>query len=60
MIAKISGFHGEIVFDKNKPDGVMQKLLDSSRIKRLGWKAIKNLESGIEEAYNWYQEISKR
>ncbi len=39
MIAQIVGFKGDIVFDETKPDGTMKKLLDSSRMTSLGWKA---------------------
>ena len=55
LIAKASGFTGKIVFDRSKPDGAMRKLLDSSRIRRLGWKAKINLEEGIKKTYQWYK-----
>lgn len=47
LIAKAIGFKGKIVFDAAKPDGTMRKLLDSSRIRRLGWKPKVSLEEGI-------------
>ena len=54
MIKKASGFKGKIVFDKSKPDGVMRKLLDSTPLRRLGWRHKVSLEEGIEKTYQWY------
>jgi len=54
MIKKISGFKGKIVFDASKPDGVMRKLMDNSRIRKLAWKPRVSLEEGIEKTYQWY------
>lgn len=54
VIAKISGYKGKIVFDASKPDGAMRKLLDNSRIARLGWKAKVPLEEGIRRTIRWY------
>ncbi len=53
-IAEISGFKGKITFDFSKPDGVKQKLLDSSRINKCGWRAKVGLREGIEKTYQWY------
>ncbi|MDB0041407.1 GDP-L-fucose synthase [bacterium] len=49
LIKKIIGYDGDIIFDNSKPDGVMQKLIDSSRIKNLGWEFKINLETGIKK-----------
>lgn len=59
VIKKISGFKGKIAFDKSKPDGMLQKLLDSSKITYLGWEAKVSLEEGISRTYNWYKKESK-
>jgi GDP-L-fucose synthase len=58
-IAKASGFKGTIVFDKTKPDGAMRKLLDSSRVKKLGWSPKVDLEKGIKNTINWYRKEVK-
>ena len=50
----IVGFKGEIKFDPSKPDGPPRKLLDVSRINRLGWQAKISLDDGIKRTYNWY------
>lgn len=51
-IKKVVGFEGRITFDKTKPDGTMRKLMDVSRINKLGWKAEIDLETGIKIVYN--------
>jgi GDP-L-fucose synthase len=45
------GFSGKLVFDHSKPDGTPRKLLDVSRLHRLGWKASMPFKDGLEEAY---------
>jgi GDP-L-fucose synthase len=55
MIKKASGFKGKIIFDASKPDGVMRKLLDTTRMRKLGWKPKVGLEEGIEKTYQWYK-----
>jgi len=54
LIRKITGYRGEIVYDPSKPDGTPRKLLDVSRIHRLGWQAQTPLPLGIEKTYAWY------
>ena len=54
MIARITGFEGKIVFDSNNLDGTPRKLLDSSKIIKLGWKKTINLYEGIEFTYKNY------
>ena len=54
QLVKIVGYEGRIVFDSNKPDGVFRKLLDSSLIESLGWKASISLEEGLALTYNDY------
>ncbi len=53
-IAEIVGFNGTIVFDTSKPDGVMQKCLDVSKISELGWFPNVGLEVGLKRTYTWY------
>jgi len=54
MIKKIVGFEGEIRWDITKPDGMRRKLLDVSKIKKLGWEPKTSLEEGIRKTYQWY------
>ena len=51
LIQKIVGFEGDIVWDRSKPDGVPRKLLNSSKINQLGWKAQTTLENGLIKTY---------
>lgn len=53
-IASVTGFKGELVFDKTKPDGTPRKLMDVSRLKSLGWEASVNLNDGLRDAYQWF------
>lgn len=53
-VAEVVGYQGEIEFDTSKPDGTIRKLIDSSRLERLGWKATIDLKQGLQEAYNDY------
>jgi len=50
-IREIVGYQGEITFDISKPDGAPRKLMDSSRLNALGWKAQVGLEAGLDAAY---------
>ncbi|MDZ4241226.1 MAG: GDP-L-fucose synthase [Candidatus Omnitrophota bacterium] len=55
MVAKAVGFRGRIVFDRSKPDGVKRKLLDISRMAKLGWSVKTDLNTGIAKTYEGYQ-----
>ena len=54
LIKTICGYHGILEFDVAKPDGTPQKLLDVSRLNKIGWKAGIGLEQGIRATYDWY------
>jgi GDP-L-fucose synthase len=53
-VAEVVGYQGNIEFDTSKPDGTPKKLMDSSRLERLGWKAGIPLEEGLKQAYAEY------
>ena len=50
-IARVMGYPGEITFDPSKPDGTPRKLMDSTRLNKLGWHAKVTLEAGLKKAY---------
>ena len=50
-IAAVVGYGGELVYDRSKPDGTPKKLLDTSRMEQLGWKARVPLREGLQRAY---------
>ena len=56
LIQRVVGYRGAIVFDPAKPDGTPRKLLDSSRIRAVGWQPRISLEEGIRTTYEWYVE----
>ena len=51
LVANTVGFTGNIDYDATKPDGTSRKLMDSSRLNQLGWKATISLEKGLKMAY---------
>tara|TARA_B100000282_G_C31622267_1_gene439916 strand:- start:420 stop:866 length:447 start_codon:yes stop_codon:yes gene_type:complete len=53
-IKKIVGFEGEILWDKNKPDGTPRKLMDVTKAKQSGWESSITLLDGIRMTYDWY------
>jgi len=55
-MASVVGFQGDIEFDSTKPDGTPRKLLDVSRLEKLGWKAQTQLQSGLASTYQWFLE----
>ena len=58
-IADKVGFKGKIVWNKNKPDGTIRKVLDNRRILDLGWKPIISLDEGLTKTIDWYMHSKK-
>jgi GDP-L-fucose synthase len=54
LIMIATEFEGKIVYDSTKPDGTPRKLMDISRLEKLGWKYKTSLAQGIEKTYQWY------
>ena len=55
LIKELVGFRGKIVFDESKPDGAPRKLLDNSKMRKLGWSPQTGLKEGIRQTYEWYK-----
>ena len=53
-VAMVTGFKGKIGFDTTRPDGTARKLMDVSRLARLGWTYAIGLEDGIRDTYDWF------
>lgn len=53
-VAKTVGYQGKIIFDTSKPDGAPRKLLDVSRLNKLGWRYKVDLAAGLAKTYQWY------
>ncbi len=56
LVNEVVGFEGEIVHDTSKPDGTPKKLLDSSKLRAMGWKPRYGLREGIAQTYDWFRE----
>jgi len=56
LIQRIVGHKGELKWDSTKPDGTPRKLMDVSKMTKLGWTAQIELEEGIKTTYQWYLE----
>ena len=55
-IKKVTGHQGSIVWDSDKPDGTPRKLMDVSKLKKVGWQYRTELQEGIEKTYAWFLE----
>ncbi|MEX2516921.1 MAG: GDP-L-fucose synthase [Gammaproteobacteria bacterium] len=59
LMARVTGFTGRLNFDSSKPDGAPRKLLDISRLQRLGWSPAISLEDGLRSTYDWFVQHQK-
>ena len=58
IVSETVGFSGDISWDASKPDGTPKKLMDISRIKKLGWQPKIDIRTGLKKYYEWYLEKS--
>ena len=56
LVAEAVGFEGKITNDTNKPDGTPKRMLDTTRLRAMGWAPRWNLRDGIDDAYQWFTE----
>ena len=54
VIGNIIGYRGEFEWDASMPDGAPRKLMDVSRLERLGWVSKTSLQNGLEQTYAWF------
>ena len=54
-VCEIVGYQGNVVWDDSKPDGTPRKVMDSSRILKMGWKPNVKLLDGLEKTYYWFK-----
>ena len=61
MIVKLTGYQGEVLWDRTKPDGQPRRMLDTSRAeKEFGFKAKMGFEEGLKRTIEWYVENQKK
>jgi GDP-L-fucose synthase len=56
LVQEVVGFVGDLQFDSSKPDGTPRKLLDVSKINKLGWSPRISLRDGLASTYQWFLE----
>ena len=56
LIQKITAFDGKIVFDKSKPDGTPRKIMDNSKLTKMGFRPKIELAEGLQKMYQWFLE----
>ena len=59
LVVKTVGFEGELCWDTTKPNGTPRKLIDVSKLHRLGWQHKIEIEEGVEKLYEWYRNSLK-
>lgn len=57
VVKQVVGYPGELIFDTTKPDGMKRKVLDSSKLMKLGWAPVDSFVENVEELYHYYQSI---
>ena len=58
-VQTITGHQGDIIWDTTKPDGTPRKLMDSNKMRNLGWSPNYDLKTGINHTYNWFLNSAK-
>nr|WP_271503584.1 GDP-L-fucose synthase [Luminiphilus sp.] len=59
LVAEVTGFSGEVIFDSNKPDGTKRKVLDMSKLYQIGWRPKIDLQEGLTQTYQWFLNNTK-
>ena len=56
---QVVGYEGKLTFDTEKPDGAPRKLIDVTRLKKMGWESSVDLKEGLDKTYEWYRTNNK-
>lgn len=59
-VARVVGYRGRLVFDSSRPDGAPRKLVDSTRLRELGWQARTSLREGLSRTCAWLRDQQGR
>lgn len=54
-VCEVVGYEGQVVWDNTKPDGTPRKVMDSSRLRNMGWSPKTSLREGLEKTYFWFK-----
>jgi len=54
MMKEVVGFQGKILFDSTRPEGPRRKLMDVSRLTKMGWRFQTDIKEGLKKTYSWY------
>jgi GDP-L-fucose synthase len=54
LLMEVISYQGSVEFDQSKPDGTPRKLLDTTKLEKIGWRPKVSLKEGIELTYNWF------
>ena len=60
LIKEVVGYQGELRFDTSKPDGMPVKILDSSKLRRIGWEPKTAFRSALSVTYNWFLQMEQK
>ncbi|MEL7469854.1 MAG: GDP-L-fucose synthase [Pseudomonadota bacterium] len=55
MMAEVTGYDGQIVWDSSKPDGTPRKIMDNGTLHAMGWRPKTDIRAGLEKMYDWFQ-----
>ena len=56
IVKEVIGFQGEVIWDESKPDGTPRKLLDITKLKKIGYEPHEDLKTGITKTYEWFKQ----
>lgn len=56
LMAEVTGYRGNVVFDATRPDGTPRKIMNNSRLADLGWRPRTSIRAGIKKLYTWWLE----
>ena len=51
---QVVGYEGKLTFDAEKPDGAPRKMIDITKLKKMGWEYSVDLKEGLIDTYKWY------
>lgn len=60
LVSEVVGYSGKIIWDQTKPDGMMRRIVDATKIQKLGWKAQYDMKEGLEKTYKWFLSLEER